>query len=142
MLQLAVTTRSEFAIWDYLQQVILSSLSVQSWVYWVRCGGHPDWVHAPNELVQKQLEEANMRYKELYKQHEKYKELWMQQKQFMEQRIMTMYPYFEHMLKGSSSSGGTTSTNSTTFATFASTSTTSIFSTTPHPQRLGWYFRY
>ena len=54
-----------------------------------------DRVHALNESVQRQLEEADRRYMELYELHEKDKEQWIQQMQSMEQRIMTMYSYFE-----------------------------------------------
>ena len=39
--------------------------------------GIRDQVYALNESVQRQLEEANMRYMELYKQHERDKEQWM-----------------------------------------------------------------
>ena len=53
------------------------------------------WVHGLNELVQKQLEDTNRRYIELYERHEKDKEQRMQQMQSMEQRMMTMYRYFE-----------------------------------------------
>ena len=59
-----------------------------------------DQVHALNELVQKQHEEANRRYIELYERHEKEKEQWTQHKHSMEQRMMTIYNYFEQMRSG------------------------------------------
>ena len=54
-------------------------------------------VYALNESVQRQLEQADRRYIELYERHERNKEQRMQQIQFMEQRIVTMYKYFEPM---------------------------------------------
>ena len=63
-----------------------------------------DRVHALNELVQKQLEEANMSYMELHKRHEKENKQWMQHMQSMEQKIMTIYNYFEQMWSGRLSS--------------------------------------
>ena len=61
-----------------------------------------DQVYALNESMQRQLEEANMRYMELYQRHKKDKEQWMQQIQSMEQRMTTMYSYFEQMWNGNS----------------------------------------
>ena len=64
-----------------------------------------DRVHALNESVQRQLEEADRRYMELYEHHERDKEQWTQQMQSIEQRITILYNYFEHIRSGGSSSG-------------------------------------
>ena len=63
-----------------------------------------DQVHALNESVQRQLEEVDQRYMELYECHERNKEQWTQQLQSIEQRMTIMYNYFKQMWSGGSSS--------------------------------------
>ena len=61
-------------------------------------------VHALNESVQRQLEEANKRYMELYVCYKRDKEQQTQQIQFIEYRMTTMHNYFKQMQSGDSSS--------------------------------------
>ena len=56
-----------------------------------------DRIHALNESIKKQLEEADWRYMELYKCHERDKQQWSQQIQSMEQRMTTLYSFYEQM---------------------------------------------
>ena len=61
-----------------------------------------DQVYILNESVQRQLEEADRRYMELYERHKRDKEQWMQS---IKQRMLTMYSYFEHMRNSGSTPG-------------------------------------
>ena len=56
-----------------------------------------DQVHALNESVQRQLEEADWRYMELYECHERDKQQCSQQIQSIEQMMMTLYSFYEQM---------------------------------------------